>query len=168
MPVSHPASPVWFAYPFMHRWVGLTPFHSCCCLPCSNDPNVPPIIQRWQENNYTWGQPRSWACYRPDADVLVPMYYSFDPEDMVSPFAGDRSISMLMRFAYAKGDGKSLVEHYGHRLRHEIIEYWRVDPLQDSEQGLKSPEVIQRSTTPSQLMHDAAVSPMQTSCTLTQ
>ena len=49
---------------------------------------MPPIIQRWRENNYTWGAPRSWACFRPDADVLVPMHYQFDPEDVVSPFAG--------------------------------------------------------------------------------
>ena len=94
-------------------------------MPCRNDPTVPSLIQRWQENNYTWGQPRSWACFRPDADVLVPMYYNFDPEDIVSPFAGERSISMLLRFAYTEGDGKNLVEHYGHRLRHEIIQYWR-------------------------------------------
>ncbi len=110
-------------------------------MSCRNDPRVPPIIQRWQENNYTWGQPRSWACFRPDADVLVPMYYKFDPEDVVSPSAGERSVSMLMRFAYTQGDGKNLVEHYGHRLRHEIIEYWKADPLQGSEQGLKTPEV---------------------------
>ncbi len=45
-----------------------------------NDPAVPPIIQRWQDNNYTWGQPRSWACFRPDADVLVPMYYKFEAQ----------------------------------------------------------------------------------------
>ena len=110
-------------------------------MPRRNDPKVPPIIQRWQENNYTWGQPRSWACFRPDTDVLVPMYYKFDAEDIVSPFAGERSISMLMRFAYTEGDGKNLVEHYGHRLRHEIIEYWKADPLEGSEQGLKTPEV---------------------------
>ena len=61
---------------------------------------MPPIIQRWRENNYTWGAPRSWACFRPDADVLVPMHYQFDPEDVVSPFAGERSISMLMRSAF--------------------------------------------------------------------
>jgi len=69
------------------------------------------------------------------------MYYSFDPEEIVSPFDGDRSISMLMRFAYTVGDGKNLVEHYGHRLRHEIVEYWKADPLEGSEQGLRSPEV---------------------------
>ena len=62
---------------------------------------MPPIIQRWRDNNYTWGAPRSWACFRPDADVLVPMYYKFDPEDIVSPFAGVRSISILMRSAFS-------------------------------------------------------------------
>jgi hypothetical protein len=61
---------------------------------------VPPIIQRWQENNYTWGAPRSWACFRPDADVLVPMYYNFDQEEIVSPFAGERSIRLLMRLVF--------------------------------------------------------------------
>ncbi len=69
------------------------------------------------------------------------MYYSFDPEEIVSPFDGDRSISMLMRFAYTVGDGKNLVEHYGHRLRHEIVEHWKADPLEGSEQGLRTPEV---------------------------
>ena len=59
----------------------------------------------------------------------------------MSPFAGERGVSMLMRFAYTEGDGKNLVEHYGHRLRHEIIEYWKADPLEGSEQGLKSPQV---------------------------
>jgi hypothetical protein len=102
---------------------------------------VPPIIQRWQENNYTWGQPRSWACYKPDADVLVPMYYDFSPQDVVSPFEGTRRITMLMRFAYQMGDGKNLVEHYGHRLRHELIEHWKANPLEGSEQGLRSSEV---------------------------
>ena len=45
------------------------------------------------------------------------------------------------RFAYTEGDGKNLVEHYGHRLRHELIAQWRADPLPCSEQGWKSPEV---------------------------
>lgn len=112
-----------------------------CPCKCRNDPQVPPIVQRWQENNYTWGQPRSWACFRPDADVLVPMYYDFSPRDVVSPFDGTRKITMLMRFAYQVGDGKNLVEHYGHRLRYELIESWKANPLEGSEQGLKSAEV---------------------------
>jgi hypothetical protein len=45
------------------------------------------------------------------------------------------------RFAYTEGDGKNLVEHYGHRLRHELIAQWRADPLPGVEQGLKSLEV---------------------------
>ena len=104
---------------------------------------MPPIIQRWQENNYTWGQPRSWACFRPDADVLVPMYYDFDREAVAPPLAAERPISMLLRFEYTEGDGKNLVEHYGHRLRHELIQLWQADPLPGSEQGLTSPEVGQ-------------------------
>ena len=110
-----------------------------------NVPEVPPIVQRWQENNYTWGQPRSWACFRPDADVLVPMYYDFDAEAIASPFAAERPVSMLMRFEYTAGDGKNLVEHYGHRLRHELSALWRADPLPGSEQGLRSPEVGQHT-----------------------
>ncbi|CAL8466705.1 g6241 [Coccomyxa elongata] len=109
-------------------------------LTLTNDPTVPPIIQRWQDNNYTWGQPRSWACFRPDADVLVPMYYNFEPQDLVSPFGSERSITALLRFDYKRGDGKNLVEHYGHRLRHELIEYWRGQPLEGSQQGPKSSE----------------------------
>ena len=51
----------------------LIPIHpQTCSVRRRSDPKVPPIIQRWQENNYTWGQPRSWACFRPDMDVLVP------------------------------------------------------------------------------------------------
>jgi hypothetical protein len=100
---------------------------------------VPPLIQRWRENNYTWGGPRAWACFRPDADVLVPMYYESGAGDIVSPFHGEeRSISLLMRFGYEVGDGKNLVEHYGHRLRYELIEYWKAHPLPGSQQGLKS------------------------------
>lgn len=103
-----------------------------------NVPDVPPLIQRWREDDYSWQGPRSWACFRPDVDVLVPMYYGSTPEDIVSPFEGARNISMLLRFAYQKGDGKNLVEHYGHRLRYELIEYWRAHPLEGSDQGLRS------------------------------
>lgn len=47
-----------------------------------------------------------------------------------------------MRFVYQVGDGKNLVEHFGHRLRYELIEEWKANPLEGSEQGLASPEVI--------------------------
>ena len=109
---------------------------------------MPPLIQRWREDDYSWGGPRSWACFRPDADILVPMYYDSVPEDIVSPFEGERNISMLMRFAYQKGDGKNLVEHYGHRLRYELIQYWQAQPLPGSEQGLKSSAVSSSSAAP--------------------
>ena len=56
-------------------------------------------------------------------------------------YAGQRDIPLLMRFAYQEGDGKNLVEHFGHRLRYELIEEWKANPLQGSEQGLASPEV---------------------------
>lgn len=108
---------------------------------CRNDPAVPPLAQLWREDNYTWGGPKAWACFRPNADILVPMYYNYSAAAIVSPFAGPRRISALMRFAYEIGDGKNLVEHYGHRLRYELIEYWKENPLEGSEQGLKSVEV---------------------------
>jgi len=56
--------------------------------------------------------------------------------------AGQRDITLLMRFVYQAGDGKNLVEHFGHRLRYELIEEWKANPLEGSEQGLASPEVI--------------------------
>ncbi len=55
--------------------------------------------------------------------------------------AGSRSITALARFGYEIGDGKNLVEHYGHRLRYELIEYWKENPLEGSQQGLASVEV---------------------------
>ena len=113
---------------------------------CRNDKTIPPLIQRWREDDYTWVGPKAWACFRPDADVLVPMYYSSPEAGIVSPFAGERDISVLMRFAYEIGDGKNLVEHFGHRLRYELIEQWKADPLQRSEQGLATPEVCLRTS----------------------
>ena len=38
------------------------------------------------------------------------------------------------------------MEHYGHRLRQELIARWKADPLPGSEQGLKSPEVSELDT----------------------
>ncbi len=103
---------------------------------------MPPLAQPWRANNYTWDGPKAWACFRPNADVLVPMYYTYTAADIVGPFARARSISLLMRFGYEVGDGKNLVEHYGHRLRYELIEYWKANPLPGSQQGLKSVEVL--------------------------
>lgn len=106
-----------------------------------NNKTIPPLIQRWREDDYSWAGPRAWACFRPGADVLVPMYYTSPEDGIVSPFAGQRDITLLLRFGYAMGDGKNLVEHFGHRPRIELIESWQADPLPGSEQGLKSPEV---------------------------
>lgn len=106
-----------------------------------NKPEVPPLAQPWRENNYTWDGPRAWACFRPNADVLVPMYFTYATADIVSPFASSRDITALARFGYEIGDGKNLVEHYGHRLRYELIEYWKEHPLEGSQQGLASVEV---------------------------
>ena len=102
---------------------------------------MPPLAQPWREDNYTWGGPKAWACYRPNADVLVPMYYTYSVADIVSPFERERPISLLLRFGYEVGDGKNLVEHYGHRPRAELIEYWKANPLEGSQQGLRSIEV---------------------------
>ena len=46
-----------------------------------------------------------------------------------------------MRFGYQIGDGKNLVEHFGHRLRYEMLEHQKEKPLLGSEQGLRTPEV---------------------------
>ncbi len=99
---------------------------------------MPPLAQPWRANNYSWDGPRAWACYRPNADVLVPMYFTATAADIVAPAARSRSISLLMRFGYQVGDGKNLVEHYGHRLRYELIELWRAHPLPGSQHGLRS------------------------------
>ena len=117
----------------------LTPEH-LVLGPCSNVPVVPPLIQR-NYDSYDWAGPRAWACYRPDADVLLPMYYTFTAEELVAPLAAPRPITALLRFAYRKGDGKNLVEHYGHRLRHELLAAWRHDPLEGSSIGMASKEV---------------------------
>ena len=111
--------------------------------PRSNVPAVPPLIQR-NYDSYDWAGPRAWACYRPDADVLLPMYYTFAPDELVAPLAGPRPITALLRFAYRKGDGKNLVEHYGHRLRYELLAAWRHDPLEGSSVGMASKEVLTR------------------------
>ena len=55
--------------------------------------------------------------------------------------AGERNIRLLMRFGYQIGDGKNLVEHFGHRLRYEMLEDQKENPLAGSEQGLRTPEV---------------------------
>ena len=55
-----------------------------------NDKAIAPLMQRWREDDYTWAGPKAWACFRPDADVLVPMFYSSAEEGIVSPFVGER------------------------------------------------------------------------------
>lgn len=55
--------------------------------------------------------------------------------------AGERNVTLLMRFGYQIGDGKNLVEHFGHRLRYEMLEHQKEKPLLGSEQGLRTPEV---------------------------
>ena len=107
-------------------------------------PAVPPLIQR-NYDSYDWAGPRAWACYRPDVDVLLPMYYTFAPDELVAPLAGPRPITALLRFAYRKGDGKNLVEHYGHRLRYELLAAWRHDPLEGSSVGMASKEVSKQN-----------------------
>ena len=50
---------------------------------------------------------------RPDADILVPMYAPYTRADLVSPFAGPRPISALLRFEVVAGDGKYLIANHG-------------------------------------------------------
>ena len=91
--------------------------------------------------NYNWFGPSSWACYRPDADVLVPVYSPYGRANILSPFAAQRNISLLMRFDYPLKDGKSLVAHHGHRLRKELQDYWKQNPLEGSDLGVRSTKV---------------------------
>lgn len=55
-------------------------------------------VQRGE--SYNWNGPKSWACYRPDADILVPVYSRYGLNTIASPLAGGRTISLLMRFDY--------------------------------------------------------------------
>ena len=89
-------------------------------------------------DSYRWQGPSTWACYRPDADVLVPVFSPYGQSTILSPFAAERNISLLMRFDYPLNDGKSLVAHHGHRLRKELIDYWEETPLNGSDLGLRS------------------------------
>lgn len=50
---------------------------------------------------------------RPDADITVPMYAPYTRADLVSPFAGPRNITALLRFEVVPGDGKYLIANHG-------------------------------------------------------
>ena len=78
---------------------------------------------------------------RPDADVLVPVFSPYSRGGIVSPFSGERNISLLMRFDYPLTDGKSLVAHHGHRIRKELMDYWEDNKLEGSDLGLRSTKV---------------------------
>ena len=49
---------------------------------------------------------------RPDADITVPMYAPYTCADLVSPFAGPRNITALLRFEVVPGDGKYLIANH--------------------------------------------------------
>ena len=78
---------------------------------------------------------------RPDVDVLVPVFSPYSRSGIVSPFSGERNISLLMRFDYPLTDGKSLVAHHGHRIRNELMDYWEDNKLEGSDLGLRSTKV---------------------------
>ena len=65
--------------------------------PARNDDRVQ-AVQRGE--SYSWRGPATWACYRPDADILVPVYSRYGLDTVVPPLAGARNISLLMRFDY--------------------------------------------------------------------
>lgn len=50
---------------------------------------------------------------RPDADILVPVFARYTRADLVSPFAGPRNITALLRFQVVPGDGKYLIANHG-------------------------------------------------------
>ena len=62
-----------------------------------NDDKVQ-AVQRGE--SYNWHGPNTWACYRPDADVLVPVYSRYGLDAVAPPLDGARNISLLMRFDY--------------------------------------------------------------------
>ncbi len=78
---------------------------------------------------------------RPDADILVPVFSPYGRSGIISPFAVERNISLLMRFDYPLTDGKSLVAHHGHRIRKELIDFWEDNKLEGSDLGLRSTKV---------------------------
>ena len=72
----------------------------------------------------------------------MPVFSPYGRNGIVSPFAVERNISLLMRFDYPLTDGKSLVAHHGHRLRKELIDMWEEDNrLEGADLGLRSTKV---------------------------
>lgn len=90
--------------------------------------------------NSEWAHPDSFACVRPDADIVVPMFTPYTRKDIVKPSAYRRHISALLRFSVNKSDGKYLVSHHGHRLRHELLALWNDSVLEGSVVGEASEE----------------------------
>ena len=74
-------------------------------------------------------------------DVLVPVFSPYGRGGILSPFAAERNISLLMRFDYPLTDGKSLVAHHGHRIRKELMDFWEDNKLEGSDLGLRSTKV---------------------------
>lgn len=97
-----------------------------------------PSWARDMSENYTWPGPVSWACVRPDMDIIVPMYIPYNRADLIPPFKGPRPVSALLRFDVKFGDGKNLMVIHGHRLRHELLQLWSNRGLADSAVGPKS------------------------------
>ena len=71
----------------------------------------------------------------------MPVFSPYGRGGIVSPFAVERNISLLMRFDYPLTDGKSLVAHHGHRIRKELIDFWEDNKLEGSDLGLRSTKV---------------------------
>ena len=62
---------------------------------------------------FEWKGPKGFHCVRPDFDIVVPMYAPYTRKHLVSPFAHPRNISVLLRFAVDKTDGKYLIANHG-------------------------------------------------------
>ncbi len=88
----------------------------------------------------SWNLPDSFACIRPDADIVVPMFTPYALRDIVKPSANLRHISALLRFSVNNRDGKYLVSNHGHRLRHELLAFWNESVLEGSVVGEASEE----------------------------
>eukprot|EP00884_Botryococcus_braunii_P014572 jgi/Botrbrau1/23115/Bobra.0243s0047.2 len=106
-----------------------------------------PSWARDMSENYTWSGATSWACVRPDMDIIVPMYMQYTHADIVPPSKGPRPISALLRFEVKFGDGKNLMAIHGHRLRQELLQLWNESSLPNSAVGPRSLQETEKDMT---------------------
>eukprot|EP00884_Botryococcus_braunii_P017223 jgi/Botrbrau1/4184/Bobra.0192s0044.1 len=86
-------------------------------------------------HSYEWTEQPYVHCFKPNVDVAVPAYASYRFSDIVHPHATQRNYTVLARFGYRAGDGKNTVQHHGHRLRKEIMDWWAENPIPGGDIG---------------------------------